>query len=209
MADRSGRVAAGCLWATCLRSARSDGCVLRCRSTWHTGGFASSALRTVSRITQCSAVRSASSASSLLPTSSNLFGRPFSTNMIRRCSPPSSGAGAGWIIVSQIAVMLALAGVAFGDPAHWIAWTVVFSLVLGFAGATPQQMPTYSVTTANVALSQDQKSGIASAITAAHSAHTGPPSYFAQFFSTRLVAEAISLVANLTSRRTCVRPWSD
>jgi MFS transporter, PAT family, beta-lactamase induction signal transducer AmpG len=42
----------------------------------------------------------------------------------------------GWIIVSQIAVMVALAGVAFGDPAHWIAWTVVFSLVLGFAGAT-------------------------------------------------------------------------
>jgi PAT family beta-lactamase induction signal transducer AmpG len=32
--------------------------------------------------------------------------------------------------------MLALAGVAFGDPAHWIARTVVFSLVLGFAGAT-------------------------------------------------------------------------
>ena len=32
--------------------------------------------------------------------------------------------------------MLALAGVAFGDPAHWIAWTVVFPLVLGFAGAT-------------------------------------------------------------------------
>jgi MFS transporter, PAT family, beta-lactamase induction signal transducer AmpG len=42
----------------------------------------------------------------------------------------------GWIIVSQIATMMALAGVAFGDPAHWIAWTVVFSLVLGFAGAT-------------------------------------------------------------------------
>ena len=42
----------------------------------------------------------------------------------------------GWIIVSQIAVMLALAGVAFGDPGHWIAWTVFFSLVLGFAGAT-------------------------------------------------------------------------
>ena len=42
----------------------------------------------------------------------------------------------GWIIVSQIAVMLALAGVAFGDPGHWIAWTVIFSLVLGFAGAT-------------------------------------------------------------------------
>jgi PAT family beta-lactamase induction signal transducer AmpG len=42
----------------------------------------------------------------------------------------------GWIIVSQIAVMLALAGVAFGDPAHWLAWTIVFSLALGFAGAT-------------------------------------------------------------------------
>jgi MFS transporter, PAT family, beta-lactamase induction signal transducer AmpG len=42
----------------------------------------------------------------------------------------------GWIIVSQIAVMLALAGVAFGDPGHWIVWTVVASLVLGFAGAT-------------------------------------------------------------------------
>jgi MFS transporter, PAT family, beta-lactamase induction signal transducer AmpG len=42
----------------------------------------------------------------------------------------------GWIIVSQIGVMLALAGVAFGDPAHWLTWTIVFSLALGFAGAT-------------------------------------------------------------------------
>jgi len=42
----------------------------------------------------------------------------------------------GWIIVSQIGVMLALAGVAFGDPANWLAWTVAFSLALGFAGAT-------------------------------------------------------------------------
>ncbi len=42
----------------------------------------------------------------------------------------------GWIIVSQIAVMLTLAGVAFGNPAHWLAWTIVFSLALGFAGAT-------------------------------------------------------------------------
>ena len=42
----------------------------------------------------------------------------------------------GWIVVSQIAVMVTLAGVAFGDPAHWLAWTVVFSLALGFAGAT-------------------------------------------------------------------------
>jgi PAT family beta-lactamase induction signal transducer AmpG len=42
----------------------------------------------------------------------------------------------GWIIISQIAVFMALAGVAFGDPAHWISWTNFFSLVLGFAGAT-------------------------------------------------------------------------
>ena len=42
----------------------------------------------------------------------------------------------GWIVVSQIGVALALAGIAFGDPAHWLAWTVVFSLALGFAGAT-------------------------------------------------------------------------
>ncbi|MCJ2045098.1 MFS transporter [Methylobacterium sp. J-078] len=42
----------------------------------------------------------------------------------------------GWIIVSQIGVILALAGIAFGDPAHWLAWTIVFSLALGFAGAT-------------------------------------------------------------------------
>ena len=42
----------------------------------------------------------------------------------------------GWIIVSQLAVVLTLAGVAFGAPGHWLAWTVVFSLALGFAGAT-------------------------------------------------------------------------
>jgi MFS transporter, PAT family, beta-lactamase induction signal transducer AmpG len=42
----------------------------------------------------------------------------------------------GWIVMSQIAVMAALIGVALGDPGHWLAWTVVFSLALGFAGAT-------------------------------------------------------------------------
>ena len=42
----------------------------------------------------------------------------------------------GWIVVSQLGVMAALAGVAFGDPGHWLPWTVVFSLALGFAGAT-------------------------------------------------------------------------
>src|SRR5580693_1175684 len=42
----------------------------------------------------------------------------------------------GWIVVSQIAVIAALAGVALGDPGNWLAWTVAFSLALGFAGAT-------------------------------------------------------------------------
>lgn len=42
----------------------------------------------------------------------------------------------GWIVTSQIAVALTLAGVAFGDPAHWLLWTIVFSMSLGFAGAT-------------------------------------------------------------------------
>jgi len=42
----------------------------------------------------------------------------------------------GWIVVSQIAVMLTLAGIAFGDPAHWLSYTVAFSLALGIAGAT-------------------------------------------------------------------------
>ena len=42
----------------------------------------------------------------------------------------------GWIVVSQIAVILGLTGVAFGDPANWLMWTVVFSFALGIAGAT-------------------------------------------------------------------------
>lgn len=42
----------------------------------------------------------------------------------------------GWIVLSQIAIIAALAGVAFGDPAHFIGWTIAFSLALGFAGAT-------------------------------------------------------------------------
>ena len=41
-------------------------------------------------------------------------------------------------------------------------------------------MPTYTVATANIALSPEQKAMIASAITAAHNTHTGAPGYFAQ-----------------------------
>jgi len=42
----------------------------------------------------------------------------------------------GWIVVAQLGVMAAAAGIAFGDPAHQLAWTIAFSLALGFAGAT-------------------------------------------------------------------------
>ena len=57
-----------------------------------------------------------------------------------RHTPPLLGHWLGrrraWIVVAQVAVMIALAGVAFGDPAHWLVWTIVFSTALGFAGAT-------------------------------------------------------------------------
>ena len=42
----------------------------------------------------------------------------------------------GWIVLSQLGVALGLAGVAFGDPEHFLWWTVLFSFALGFAGAT-------------------------------------------------------------------------
>ncbi|MGV7033024.1 AmpG family muropeptide MFS transporter [Methylobacterium symbioticum] len=42
----------------------------------------------------------------------------------------------GWIVVAQSGVMAMLVGIAFGDPAQWLAWTIGFSLALGFAGAT-------------------------------------------------------------------------
>ena len=42
----------------------------------------------------------------------------------------------GWMVLSQLFVMLALAGIAFGDPATRLWWTAVVSVALGFAGAT-------------------------------------------------------------------------
>ncbi len=57
-----------------------------------------------------------------------------------RYDPPLLGAWLGrrrgWIVASQLGVAAALGGVAFGDPAHWLGWTIAFSLALGFAGAT-------------------------------------------------------------------------
>lgn len=45
---------------------------------------------------------------------------------------------------------------------------------------TEAPMPTYSVTTSNLSLSQEQKSEIAQAITTSHNAQTGAPTFFAQ-----------------------------
>src|SRR5215469_11691435 len=42
----------------------------------------------------------------------------------------------GWLLVATLAVMAMLAGIAFGDPGHWIWWTIGFSFALGIAGAT-------------------------------------------------------------------------
>src|SRR3984957_8153056 len=42
----------------------------------------------------------------------------------------------GWLLVAILTVMAMLGGVAFGNPGHWIWWTVGFSLALGIAGAT-------------------------------------------------------------------------
>lgn len=57
-----------------------------------------------------------------------------------RFDPPLLGRLLGrrraWIVVSQIAVALTLAGVALGDPVNWLWWTIAFSLALGVAGAT-------------------------------------------------------------------------
>ena len=54
--------------------------------------------------------------------------------------PPLIGsparAAAAWLIVAILAVMAMLAGIAVGDPGHWIWWTVGFSFALGIAGAT-------------------------------------------------------------------------
>jgi PAT family beta-lactamase induction signal transducer AmpG len=42
----------------------------------------------------------------------------------------------GWILLALLGCMLSLAGVAFGDPAHFLAWTIGFTLALGVFGAT-------------------------------------------------------------------------
>ena len=57
-----------------------------------------------------------------------------------RYDPPflaeTIGRRRAWIVISQLCIMITLAGVAFGDPGHWLAWTIAFSLALGLAGAT-------------------------------------------------------------------------
>ncbi len=42
----------------------------------------------------------------------------------------------GWMVAAQLLVVVALCGIAAGDPARRLWWTVAFSLTLGFAGAS-------------------------------------------------------------------------
>ncbi len=46
----------------------------------------------------------------------------------------------GWMVVTQLGVMACLAGLAFGDPAHRLLWTIVFAFCLGFSSATQDVM---------------------------------------------------------------------
>ena len=49
---------------------------------------------------------------------------------------PLLGRRRGWMVVSQLGVIAALVGIALGDPASRLWWTVVVSVALGFCGAT-------------------------------------------------------------------------
>ncbi len=42
----------------------------------------------------------------------------------------------GWILLALLGCMASLAGVAFGDPGHFLGWTIGFTLSLGVFGAT-------------------------------------------------------------------------
>ncbi|HMO29084.1 MFS transporter [Enterovirga sp.] len=54
--------------------------------------------------------------------------------------PPLLGQWLGrrraWLVVALLCVMATLTFVAFGDPARWLWWTILFSFALGIAGAT-------------------------------------------------------------------------
>ena len=42
----------------------------------------------------------------------------------------------GWIVAAQLGIAATLTGIAWGDPAQRLWWTILFSLALGFVGAT-------------------------------------------------------------------------
>lgn len=42
----------------------------------------------------------------------------------------------GWMVAAQLLVVVALCGIAAGDPARRLWWSIAFSLALGFAGAS-------------------------------------------------------------------------
>ncbi len=53
---------------------------------------------------------------------------------------PALGRRRGWMALTQFGVALSLAAMAFGDPAHRLAWTIVFAFCLGFFSATQDIM---------------------------------------------------------------------
>lgn len=60
--------------------------------------------------------------------------------LLERFDPPLLcrwlGRRRAWILVAQVLVAGALCGLAAGDPAHRLAWTIAFGFALGFAGST-------------------------------------------------------------------------
>jgi PAT family beta-lactamase induction signal transducer AmpG len=60
--------------------------------------------------------------------------------IIDRFDPPGFGRllgrRRGWMLVAQIGVAMGLAGLAFGDPVHTLAWNVAFAFLTAFAAAT-------------------------------------------------------------------------
>jgi PAT family beta-lactamase induction signal transducer AmpG len=60
--------------------------------------------------------------------------------LLDQYDPPLLGAllgrRRGWMALTQVCVALCLVALAFGDPGHNLAWTIIFAFLLGFSAAT-------------------------------------------------------------------------